>query len=159
LRTGYEECSSVDEALASIARHAPRTVIFDVEPLVAYWDTDTPTLDDGIARFVGRMVSMPDLEVIAFATNSGRRPSTMPCPPGIRVIYQASALKPLRRGLFGALPAPGLIVGDQVATDGVLAHRLGYTFLRYRGEQQRLPLGPRVMGLLGLPLRPLLFTS
>jgi hypothetical protein len=38
-----------------------------------------------------------------------------------------------------------VVIGDQVATDGMLARRLGYTFLHYRPGLERVPviIGPR----------------
>jgi hypothetical protein len=49
------------------------------------------------------------------------------------------------------------MIGDQVATDGILARRLGYTFLRYCPDLSRAPAGPRLMSELGRPLEALLF--
>jgi predicted HAD superfamily phosphohydrolase YqeG len=159
LRARYDECTSADGAVRCIAEHVPRTVIFDVEPLIAYWNTDTITLDEGVSRFIARTADIAGLQVIGFATNSHRRPSAMLAPSNVHVLYEAGALKPFRIGLFRDLPRPGVIVGDQIATDGVLAYRLGYAFVRYRAEYTSLPLGPRVMGMLGCPLRPLLFRA
>jgi hypothetical protein len=51
-----------------------------------------------------------------------------------------------------------VVIGDQVATDGVLAWRLGYTFVHYRPELDHVPAGPWLMDRLGRVIRPLLFT-
>jgi hypothetical protein len=42
-----------------------------------------------------------------------------------------------------------VVIGDQAATDGVLAYRLGYTFLHYCPEVSAVPLGPRLLNQLG----------
>lgn len=159
MKTGCFECTSADEVVARISELMPQTVIFDVEPLIAYWNTDTFALDEGISHFIARTVAIPGVQTIAFATNSHRRPTATWTRSSVNIIYQASAMKPFRPALFRTLPRPGVLVGDQVATDGVLAYRLGYTFVRYRLEHTRLPFGPRVMGMLGYPLRPLLFRT
>ncbi len=76
---------------------------------------------------------------------------------GVRVVYLASAGKPLRTALYRSFPRPGVVIGDQIATDGILARRLGYTFVQYRALG-RLPAGPRLMDRVGRLVRPLLFT-
>ena len=75
--------------------------------------------------------------------------SAIPSLPGVRVMYLASAGKPLRTAPYRALPRPGAVIGDQVATDGLLARRLGYTFLHWSPRLAGVPLRPRLMGLLG----------
>src|SRR5256885_5336310 len=96
LRISYYECTSADEVFQYITEHAPRTVIFDVEPLVAYWNTDTVTLDKGLSYFVARTADIPSVQAIGFATNSHRRPSTLPASSNVYVLYRADVLKPFR---------------------------------------------------------------
>jgi hypothetical protein len=74
------------------------------------------------------------------------------------MVWLAAAGKPLRTAAYRDFPRPGVVIGDQVATDGVLAWRLDYTFVQYRPELDRIPAGPRVMKRLGELIRPLLFT-
>lgn len=93
-----------------------------------------------------------------FATNSAREPSATPRVPGIQVSYLATAGKPLRTAPYRELPRPGAVVGDQVPTDGVLAWRLGFTFLHWDPALPAAPTGPKAMRLLGRLLRPLFFT-
>jgi hypothetical protein len=45
MRTSYERVDDPDQLPDHIAEMAPRTVIVDVEPLVAFRDTDPATLD------------------------------------------------------------------------------------------------------------------
>jgi len=129
-----------------------------VEPLVAWWDSDRGELDQGIATIVSELGRVPDVRVLMFATNSVRRPSVVPSVPGVRVIYLASAGKPLRTAPYRGLPQPGAVVGDQVATDGLLARRLGYTFLHWNPPLAGVPLRPRLMGLVGRLAQPLFST-
>ena len=73
-------------------------------------------------------------------------------------MYLASAGKPLRTAAYQRFPRPGMVIGDQVATDGILARRLGYAFVLYDPQSSGVPAGPRLMGAAGRLVRPLLFT-
>jgi hypothetical protein len=129
-------------------------VIIDVEPLVAWWDTDQESLDSGVARTVSRLGGLAGLSVLCFATNSARRPSRIPGGETARVVYLASAGKPLQTAHYQSLPPPGVVIGDQLLTDGLLARRLGYAFLHYCPEPAGMPIGPRLLrycGWLALP--------
>ena len=101
---------------------------------------------------------LPTLRVLVFATNSARRPSAVPAGQGFEVRYVASAGKPLRMAPYRGLPRPGAVVGDQVPTDGLLARRLGFTFLHYQPQLAGVPLGPRLMRGLGQLALPLVFS-
>jgi hypothetical protein len=73
-------------------------------------------------------------------------------------VYIASAGKPARTAAYRDFPRPGVVIGDQVATDGILARRLGYTFVLVDHPLPGVPAGPRLMAALGRLARPLLFT-
>jgi predicted HAD superfamily phosphohydrolase YqeG len=132
-------------------------MIIDIEPLVAWWDTSQEALDRGIERIATELAEIPGLRVAVFATNSVRRPSVIPSVPDVRILYLASARKPLRTAPYQALPRPGAVIGDQLPTDGLLAARLGYTFLHWSPPMTGIPPGPRLMRLLGRLARPLVF--
>jgi len=157
MRSGYERLAGLDEALDRIKQLSMRTVIFDIEPLVAHWDSSQEALDQGVAHVLAQADDVPGLKVVCFSTNSLRRPSVIPAGTEARVVYLAAAGKPLRTSLYRDFPKPGAVIGDQVATDGILARRLGYTFLQCRPVED-LPLGPRMMHQLGSLVRPLVFT-
>lgn len=127
------------------AKLCAKTIVIDVEPLVAYWDSGQDSLDRGMAAILDQARAIPSVIVVCFATNSARRPSTIPRYAGIRVEYLSSARKPLRIAAYRDLPRPGVVMGDQAATDGLLAHRLGYTFLHYTPSLADAPIGPRLM--------------
>jgi predicted HAD superfamily phosphohydrolase YqeG len=96
--------------------------------------------------------------VVCFATNSLRRPSVVPSQAAVQVVYLASAGKPVQTAAYRHFPRPGMVIGDQVATDGILARRLGYAFLLFDPQLTGVPPGPRLMGAWGRLVRPLLFT-
>jgi hypothetical protein len=160
VRVAYERLGDARELLCRARDLSARTIVLDVEPLVAYWDTGQDVLDTGIAQVLGVVAGDPDVAVVCFSTNSARHPSAVPGPgePGPRVVYVASARKPFRTAPYRDFPRPGVVIGDQVATDGLLARRLGYTFLHYCPDLAHAPAGPRFMSDLGRPLEPFLFT-
>ena len=155
----YEQLTELDGVLARARELSLRTLIFDVEPLVAWWDTSQESLDQGVAAIVAELAQLPAVRVLVFATNSARKPSAVPSVQGVRVMYVASAGKPLRTAPYRDLPRPGAVIGDQVATDGLLARRLGYTFLHWSPPLTGMPLRPRLMQLLGRLAKPLFSTK
>jgi predicted HAD superfamily phosphohydrolase YqeG len=155
--TRYLPLTDEAEIPRLLGRLSARTVITDVEPLIAPWDSGQDALDEGIARFLDVAGTIESVQVVCFATNSARMPSAVPQLPGVRVDYLASARKPLRTAPYAAMPRPGVVVGDQVPTDGVLAVRIGFTFLQFRPTPRSMPPGPRLLFACGETLRPLLF--
>ena len=158
MKVSYMRAATPTEVWTCLATLRAGTLIFDVEPLVAFWNTDQVALHDGITAVLASAVGTgPD--AVIFATNSARRPPTPPAAAWATVSYLASARKPLQVAGYQDLPRPGVIIGDQVATDGVLAWRLGYTFVHYVPQLPAVPLGPRLMRQVGRPIRPLLFRN
>ncbi|HUB41594.1 MAG TPA: hypothetical protein VMA72_22340 [Streptosporangiaceae bacterium] len=155
----YERVVERQDLLRRAAELSPKTVVVDVEPLVAFWDTSQETLDEGLAAVLGQAATIPGVEVVCFATNSARRPSVVPAAAGIRVLYMSSARKPMRIAPYRNLPRPGIVIGDQVATDGLLARRLGYTFLHYAPRLAGAPAGPRLLQQTGELVLPLVFRA
>jgi predicted HAD superfamily phosphohydrolase YqeG len=154
---GYERLARQEDLLRRARELAAKTLIIDVEPLVASWDTSQALLDRGVADMLAQAASLPEVRVVCFATNSARTPSTLPASESVRVLYLASAGKPLRTDRYRDLPEPGVVIGDQVATDGILARRLGYTFLHYLPPLSAMPVGPRVLRSAGRFVLPLVF--
>ena len=158
MRPSYQRVAALGEVARRARELSVRTMIFDIEPLIAFWDSGQQSLDQGIALVLSEAATVPGVQVVCFSTNSLRRPSTVPSAAGVRVVYLAAAGKPLRTAAYRGFPRPGMVIGDQVATDGILARRLGYAFVQYDNLQDRVPAGPRLMGAFGRLLRPLLFT-
>ena len=116
-----------------------RTVVLDVEPLIAGWNTDDATLNAGLAR-VG--TALPDKDV-HFVTNSSRR---VDAGSPFFGRYRWGARKPfgpIRPEFIGAL-----FVGDQPLTDGLLAWRHHGRFLRVP-LPDRAPRGVRFQRWIG----------
>jgi predicted HAD superfamily phosphohydrolase YqeG len=155
--SGYAGVTRLADVFAEAGKLSVRTMIIDVEPLVASWRSGQEALDRGIARVLGEVRLLPSVRVVVFATNSARRPSAVPACDGLQVRYLESAGKPLRIAPYRDLPQPGAVAGDQLPTDGLLARRLGFTFLHYMPELTGVPLGPELMHRWGDLVRPLLF--
>ena len=158
MRTVFERATGLGDAIRRAGELSARTVIFDVEPLVAYWNGTQNDLDEGIARVLSEIAKLPTVEVVCFSTNSLRGPSVVPSAAGVRVVYLASAGKPLRTAAYQRFPRPGVVIGDQVATDGILARRLGYSFIRV-DRPAAVPLGARLMAAAGRLVQPLFFAN
>jgi predicted HAD superfamily phosphohydrolase YqeG len=158
MRAPFTRAAALDDVVRRARELSARTMIFDVEPLVAFWDGGQDALDQGIARVLSAVGALSTVAVVCFATNSLRRPRAVPDEPGVQVVYLASAGKPLRTTPYLGFPRPGMVIGDQVATDGILARRLGYAFVWFDPQLREVPLGPRLMGAGGRLVRPLLFT-
>ena len=131
MTTGYERVTGMADLFARAGDLAVKTMIFDIEPLIAPWNSSQQALDRGIAQVLSQVKAVPSVRAVVFSTNSARRPSAVPAGDGLEVRYLASAGKPLRTAPYRDLPRPGAVIGDQLPTDGVLAYRLGYTFLHY----------------------------
>jgi predicted HAD superfamily phosphohydrolase YqeG len=155
--SNYVRVATPADLFAAARELAVRTMIFDVEPLVAPWNSSQESLDQGIARILSDVSAVPSVQVVVFSTNSARRPSALPPGNGIQVRYLASAGKPLRIAPYQGLPRPGAVAGDQLPTDGVLAARLRFTFLHYMPQLTDVPLGPGLMHRWGELVRPVLF--
>jgi predicted HAD superfamily phosphohydrolase YqeG len=136
-----------------------RTVIFDVEPLIALWDTGQDVLRDGVDAAIGQVLTVKGIEVVGFATNSLRHLEVDLDHDGVRIFYISRAAKPFVTRRHLGLPRPAVLVGDQVATDGLLAWRLGFAFAHVQHSSRRRPWGPRLMHQLGRPLISKLFQS
>lgn len=157
MKGAYERLSGQHEALHRAGELSAKTIIFDVEPLVTRWDSSQEALDRGVRQLLGQAGAVPGVHAVCFATNSARCPSAVPVDSGMRVVYLASARKPLRTAPYRDLPRPGVVIGDQVATDGVLARRLGYAFLHYCPPLADVPIGPRFLRYCGWLMLPFLF--
>ncbi|HJZ24651.1 MAG TPA: hypothetical protein VJ370_00095, partial [Streptosporangiaceae bacterium] len=105
---------SLDETLRQVQELSARTVILDIEPLVAYWDSSQEVLDQGVASVVPQVAAVPGVQVVCLATNSLRRPSQVPDVEGVRIVWLAGAAKPLRTAPYREFPRPGVVIGDQV---------------------------------------------
>jgi predicted HAD superfamily phosphohydrolase YqeG len=157
MRGGYQRHTEFDDILDQARELSVRTLIVDIEPLVSWWHNTQESLDWGVAMVVGKVATVPTVRALVFSTNSVRRPSAIPAAGDLEVRYLSSAGKPLRLAPYGDLPRPGAVIGDQVPTDGLLARRLGFTFLHYQPRLDGVPFGPRLMHRVGRLAVPALF--
>ena len=74
--SNYVRVTGLDGLFAEARELSVRTMIFDVEPLVAPWHGSQESLDQGIAH-PRRRQDGPVGAVVIFATNSARRPSAV----------------------------------------------------------------------------------
>ena len=153
MASNYLRVTGLAGLFAEATELSVRTLIFDVEPLAAPWHGSQESLDQGTARILGGVRTVASVRVVVFATNSARRPSTVPACDGLQVRYLASAGKPPRTAPYHDLPRPGAVAGDQLPTDGILAYRLGFTFLHYAPKLAGVPLRTGLMhqGRAGAP--------
>lgn len=156
MRVPYRAVDDLDEVLAWQVELGARSVVLDVEPLVALWDTDEQVLRAGVDLVLDRFAGTAGVDVVAIATNSLRHLQVEPR-QGVEVLYLSAARKPFALSQYERLPSPGIIVGDQIATDGVLARRLGFAFAHVQYSRFSPPRGPRLMRQVGKPLRGWLF--
>jgi hypothetical protein len=56
MRAAYTPAAGLDDVVRRAGELAARTMVFDVEPLVAYWDGSQDALDRGIAVVLGKVV-------------------------------------------------------------------------------------------------------
>ena len=147
MRQRYEQYGELRDLLRRTGELSAKTVIFDVEPLVAGWDSGQEALEQGVADVAGRAAAVPWVQVVCFATNAERRPSRLPVAgSGVRVMYLSRAGKPLRTAPYRNLPAPGVVIGDQVATDGALAWSLDAPALSFGLRQSGVPPATHTTG-------------
>jgi predicted HAD superfamily phosphohydrolase YqeG len=155
VRIPYREVTDLAGVVDWLRELGARTVVLDVEPLVAGWDTDADQLRHGVDDAVGLLAEVPGLETVGFATNSLRR-LTGTLSGG--AFFVTAARKPLLTRPYRDLPRPAVLVGDQLLTDGLLAWRLGFAFAHlHHVSGGRRPVGPAILRQLGRPLRRLLF--
>ena len=105
MTSSYVRVTGPADLCAAARELSVRTLIFDVEPLAAPWHSSQESLDQGIARILSDVRTVPSVRMVVFATNSARRPSAVPSGDGIEVRYLASAEKPLRIVPYRGLPA------------------------------------------------------
>ena len=90
----YVRVTGLAGLFAEASKLSVRTMIFDVEPLVAPRHGSQESLDQGIARILGDARTVPSVRAVIFATNSpAARPPSRPAtafrsgtwhPPGSR---------------------------------------------------------------------------
>ena len=155
MTSNYVRVTGLADLFAEARELSVRTMIFDVEPLVAPWHGSQESLDQGIARVLGDARTVPSVRVVIFATNSARRPSAAPACDGLQVRYLASAEKPLRTSPYHHLPRPGAVAGGSSRPTGCWP-TARVRFLHYAPELAAFRSGPGSC-IAGELVRPVLF--
>ena len=70
MRAALDRATDMGDVVRRAGELSAQTMIFDVEPLVAYWDGGQEALDQGISRVLSEVAVLPAVRVVCFATNS-----------------------------------------------------------------------------------------
>jgi hypothetical protein len=103
VRILYREVTDLAGVVDWLRELGARTVVLDVEPLVAGWDTDADQLRRGVDQTVALLSEVPGLEVVGFATNSLRH-LTGDLSDG--AFFVNAARKPLLTRPYRSCPSP-----------------------------------------------------
>jgi hypothetical protein len=98
VRAAFERATELGDVVRQAGALSARTLIFDVEPLVAYWDSDQEALDQGIARVLGEIAVLPAVQVVCRAARRWYRPE-LAC-KWSTWRRRASQRRPRRTGVF-----------------------------------------------------------
>lgn len=148
----------VEEIAAAIEDTGARSVVMDVEPIVACWGSREAALASRVAMMATRLAELSSLQQLVFLTNSARAYLPEETVGKLQVVYVALARKPWKIGSLRGLPTPIIVTGDQVLTDGLLTWRLrteGAVFCHWSATVA--PLWPTLQRWIGMLLIPLLF--
>ena len=144
----------VPALLVALGRLRPATWIVDVEPLVVPWDS-APTLFANAANNFAHTAraGVPSVISVIYSSNS-RCPRAASRKSCIRIA--TAARKPWQTSYLRDEPRPVAVAGDQVLTDGLLAWRLGASFLHWQVARP-MPRWPRLQRWLARIAAPFLF--
>jgi hypothetical protein len=149
--------ADLDALKAVVARCSPATLVVDVEPGIARWSSQAAAFSEGVEALRHTVVRhSPTVDAVILATNSRSPRASIAAGDSPRIEVIPGAGKPWRTRYLANRPRPILVVGDQVVTDGLLAWRLGAPFAHWRASGPA-PWWPRVQGVFGRLLAPLLF--
>ncbi len=119
----FVKVEELEQALEIAASIQPTMLILDIEPWLVHWSEPTASLDEAARAAV--LTAAEGAHVI-LATNSRR--FAVEQAGEVRLIRGAH--KPwTRRSRLGNVGDRAVVVGDCVVTDGMLAWRLGGTFV------------------------------
>jgi hypothetical protein len=142
----------VPALLVALGRLKPATLVVDVEPLVVPWGS-SPALFANAAHDFAQAVrtSVPSITRVIYSSNS-RSPRATRGQSRDKIV--GAARKPWRTRYLR--PRPVVVAGDQILTDGLLAWRLGTSFLHWDAEGP-MPRWARLQRWLGQVAAPFLF--
>ena len=59
MRATFVQVAGLDDVVRQAGQLSARTMVFDVEPLIAYWDSGQDALDQGVARVLSEVAAAP----------------------------------------------------------------------------------------------------
>jgi predicted HAD superfamily phosphohydrolase YqeG len=153
-------CTAELERVVGICRRLePDVLVLDLEPLLLRWDAADEQLELSWARFL-RLIRGSTVRMV-LVVSSSRRELSLVTPRDLHVRVVRRARKPLvsraTLGLYGGAGRRGVVCGDVSLTDGLLAARLGYTFVHV--EAPGRPLYPVIQDFVGKALFGWLFKN
>ena len=96
MRVEYRQVDDLGDVVRGLTELGSRTVIFDVEPLIALWDTGKDVLREGVDPAIAEILSVKDIEVIGFATNSMRHLEIHPDHDGVQGLLHIPSSQTVR---------------------------------------------------------------
>jgi predicted HAD superfamily phosphohydrolase YqeG len=123
-RVPIRDVQSLDELMAFVeSTDGQKVIIFDVDNTLAPQGVPLAEFGQLVNSAIDRVEANPGIARVIALTNGPQRQVA-------RMVSRGNKLWTTRRrlGLRGS-SAPPVVVGDQVLTDGLLAWRLGATFL------------------------------
>lgn len=136
------------DPVATALTLSPSLLIIDLEPMLLAWDEPDDRAAAAIAFLLDRV---GDRSPVLVLTNSRRA-----VPAHLAEQFRNRANKPWRLPLGIVDTGRVVVIGDTILTDGLLAWRLGATFVSV-DRPSRTPWWPRLQGLLDGLWRRVLF--
>jgi hypothetical protein len=149
--------NSLDSVCRVVSAVNARTVVLDVQPMILGWRPTTTNHEAGSVVDALRIAS-PALDALIFASNARHLDLTLGNSDAKSGSLVVRARKPWRIDYLSGVSAPIIVVGDQVVTDGLLAWRMGATFVHWQ-HVHPTPVWPRVQRMLGSVVARLIFVA
>ncbi len=150
-RSPLHAVRSLDDVARFVAGHASRLVIiFDVDNTLAPQGADPEPFRELVNNALDRFEALPS--VVRVIALSNGPPRGVP-----RMISRGNKPWTTRRRLGLPRGAPIIVAGDQLLTDGLLAWRLGATFLHLVIDDHNEAPGQRVMRRAGAAMEAVFF--
>lgn len=155
-RVGYIVADDVEAIQCVLAAARAASVVLDAQPLLVDWTGSQ--VPERVEAMVAALVRCPTVRSVVVASNANELAVVWPAEGMPAAMVIDGARKPWRTAYTGELPRPVVVVGDQVLTDGLLAWRIGATFVHWR-HHGLVPAWPRIQQLLGRWPRRLVFRA
>lgn len=156
MRVAHIVADDVEAVRCALTAARAASVVLDAQPLLVDWTGSQ--VPERVAAMVGAVVRCPTVRTVVVASNAREPAVVWPADAVPAAMVIGAARKPWRTAYTSRLPRPVVVVGDQVLTDGLLAWRIGATFVHWR-HHGPVPAWPRIQQLLGRWPRRLVFRA